>query len=207
MSRPSRSRPWRKNQRVLVVLSNAPAGLRQGSAPGRELSAADGILAPQAGRLWFLARGADPITLKLDAIPATLKTIPLDLAEGDVATLAPPEAAPGRLRVFRAQSSFGQPGLNAGKGMGVAPAGDVAAALALDGGAPLRAFSAGGGALRLSLDIFDLAAQPQAQADRITPPRSPSAPRRMSRFRPPLRRLKSTSRRARRPSSMTATAP
>ena len=170
----------------LVVLSDAPAGLRQGSAPGRELSAAPGgILAPQAGRLWFLARGADPIRLKLGAIPAALKTIPLDLAEGDVATLAPPEAAPGRLRVFRAQSSFGQPGLDAGKGMGVAPAGDVAMALALDGDAPLRALSAGGGALRLSLDIFDLVAQPQAQADRITPPRSPPAPRRMLRSRPP----------------------
>jgi hypothetical protein len=155
-----------RESKSLVLLHETPAGLRQGSAPGRELSAAtEGIVAPQSERLWFLARGAGPDTLQLDAVPATLKTIPLDLAKGDVATLTQPAPAPGFFRVFRAQSSFGQPGLSAGKGMGVAPAGDVSAALALDGGAPLRAFNAGGGALRLNLDAFDLVAQPAAQAD------------------------------------------
>ncbi|MGA2638503.1 hypothetical protein [Methylocella sp.] len=155
-----------QKSKSLIMLNEAPAGLRQGSTPGRELSAAaGGIIAPQSEHVWFLARGAGPATLRLDAIPSTLKTIALDLANGDVATLVQSETAPGSFRVFRAQSSFGQPGLDAAKGMGVAPAGDVSAALALDGGAPLRIFNASGGALRLSLDAFDLSAQPTAQAD------------------------------------------
>ncbi len=155
-----------QKSKSLFILNEAPAGLRQGSTPGRELSAAaGGIIAPQSERVWFLARGPALDALQLTAVPPTLKTIALDLADGDVATLSQPEPASGSLRVYRAQSSFGQPGLDAGKGMGVAPAGDVSAALALDGGAPLRISNAGGGALRLSLDAFDLSAQPPAQAD------------------------------------------
>jgi len=155
-----------QKSKSLIILNEAPAGLRQGSTPGRELSAAaGGIIAPQSERVWFLARGPALDALQLTAVPPTLKTIPLDLADGDVATLSQPEPAPGSLRVYRAQSSFGQSGLDAGKGMGVAPAGDVSAALALDGGAPLRISNAGGGALRLSLDAFDLSAQPPVRAD------------------------------------------
>jgi hypothetical protein len=155
-----------QKSKSLVILNAPPAGLRQGSTPGRELStAASGILAPQSQRLWFLARGPGQDTIQLDAVPPTLKTIPLDLPDGDVATLSQPAPTPGIVRVFRVQSSFGQPGLDAGTGMGVAPTGDVSAALALAGGAPLRIFNAGGGALRLNLDAFDLAPQPAAQAD------------------------------------------
>ncbi len=101
-----------------------------------------------------------------------------------------PEPASGTLRVYRAQSSFGQPGLDAGKGMGVAPAGDVSAALALDGGAPLRVFNAGGGALRLEPRcVRPFGAAASAGGFALCGRQSPPAPRRGSRSRPQRKEL------------------
>lgn len=151
----------------LLILKHAPDGMRAGSAFGRMLRAVKGgVIAPQSERLWFIKRGGGGGAIELDAVPSTMKKISLDLAEGDVATLSQPIAGAGSLRVWRAESSFGQPGLSAGKGMGVAPGGPVAGALALNGGEPLRVWNAGpSGPLRLSIDAFDLTAEPMAQAD------------------------------------------
>ncbi|WP_049768074.1 hypothetical protein [Methylocella silvestris] len=147
----------------LVRLAGAPDGLRQGSAPGRMLTeAGDSVLAPQSERLWFVKRGGAG-ALDVAPLPSNLHEIELDLAAGDVATLTQPKAGEGTLRVWRARSTFGQPGLSAGKGMGVSPSGPVGEALALNGGEPLRVWNAGGDAgLRVSLKAFDLTAQPMA---------------------------------------------
>ncbi|PNG27193.1 hypothetical protein CR492_03635 [Methylocella silvestris] len=153
----------------LVRLGDAPDGLRQGSAPGRVLTeAGDGVLAPQSERLWFIKRGGAG-ALAVAPLPSNLREIELDLAAGDVATLTQPKAGEGSLRVWRARSSFGQPGLSAGKGMGVLSTGPVGEALALNGGEALRVWNAGDdGALRVSLKAFDLMAQPMAaETDRF----------------------------------------
>ena len=172
----------------LVVLSDAPAGLRQGSAPGRELSAAPGgILAPQAGRLWFLARGADPITLKLGAIPAALKTIPLESRGRRYLRRLPrlkrrrgAGASFVRNRASVSRSSMPE------KAWALLPPATSPWQLALDGDAPLRALGADGGAPAAEPRYF----RPESRSHkrrriRITPPRSPPAPRRMLRSRPP----------------------
>ncbi|WPP05673.1 hypothetical protein [Methylocella tundrae] len=151
----------------LLLLTQAPDGLRAGSAFGHMLAPVkSGVIAPQSERLWLVKRGGESSPVELGAIPSTTKNIALDLASGDVATLSQPIAGAGSLRVWRAQSSYGQPGLSAGKGMGVAPAGPIAGALALNGGEPLRIWNAGpGGPLRLDLEAFDLTAEPMAQTD------------------------------------------
>ena len=142
-------------------------GLWQGSAPGRALRPLTApVLAPQSDRLWLLGRTAQPAKPVL----APLATDPsrptaLDLAAGETATLPPPAARPGRLRAWLARSGDGQPGLDAGIGMGVA-AGE---AFALDAAAaPLTIRNAAGaGALRLELTGLDLtlAAERRADAD------------------------------------------
>ncbi len=149
----------------MLILKEAPPGLRQGSAPGRALARAEsGVLAPQSERLWFVRRGGG--ALRLEDVPADAKSLSLALAEGETATLTQPLRGEGSLRVWRAQSSFGQPGLDAGNGMGLAPAGAVAAAIALTGGEPLRVWNAGdAGPLRLGLEAFDLSAQPMVEAE------------------------------------------
>jgi hypothetical protein len=67
--------------------------------------------------------------------------------------------------VWRVQSTFGQPGLNAGRGMGVAQSSGSGSALAL-GGANLRIWNAGDGEpLRLRATAIDLDTKPAIAPD------------------------------------------
>ncbi|OWJ63788.1 hypothetical protein [Inquilinus limosus] len=140
-------------------------GLWQGSAPGQALRPLTApVLAPQSDRLWLLGRTAPPARLTLAPLAAdpSRPTI-LDLATGEAATLPPPTAQPGRLRAWLARSGDGQPGLDAGLGMGVA-SGDAFALGAST--TPLTIRNAGGaGALRLELTGLDLALAAERRAD------------------------------------------
>src|SRR5262249_37550341 len=99
------------------------------------------------------------------------------LAEGDVATLPRSAESAGRVRAWRAESTFGQPGLNAGRGMGVANGSAVAVA----GGEALRVWNAGGGEpLRLRVAATDLETRPTIPAgpgfSTVLPPRTSLPP-------------------------------
>src|SRR2546421_407547 len=83
------------------------------------------------------SRAAAPQTITLEA-PAAGE-IALTLAENDVATIPQIAPVPGHTRVWHAQSTFGQPGLGAGRGMGVSSG----SALAPGGSADLRIWNAG----------------------------------------------------------------
>jgi hypothetical protein len=68
------------------------------------------------------------------------------------------------MRAWRAESTLGQPGLNAGRGMGVAQS--SGSALALSGGAALRIWNAGGGEpLRLRASAIDVDTKPAITPD------------------------------------------
>jgi hypothetical protein len=140
-------------------------GLWQGSAPGRALRPLTApVLAPQSDRLWLLSRTAQPAQPTLAPLAADpSRATALDLAAGETATLPPPPAQPGRLRAWLARSGDGQPGLDAGLGMGVA-SGEAFALGASTAPLTIRN-AAGAGALRLELTGLDLALAAERRAD------------------------------------------
>lgn len=138
-------------------------GLWQGSAPGRALRPLTApVLAPQSDRLWLLGRTAQtakPTLQPLATDPSRVTA--LDLAAGETATLPP--AQPSRLRAWLAHSGDGQPGLDAGLGMGVASG--EAFALGAPSAPLILRNAAGAGALRLELTGLDLALAAERRAD------------------------------------------
>ena len=100
----------------------APDGLLAGGWPGHALTPVQGGVAiPQGAELWLLARGA-PLSLAAEPLqPAANAKVALVVPEGAQAVLpaGPPES--GSLRGWLAESGLGQPGLEAGRGMGVVP--------------------------------------------------------------------------------------
>jgi hypothetical protein len=162
----------------LVMLKERVAGMMESSKPGRVLAGTDGgVLAPQSERLWLVSRGAAAPTITVEALAPSAGEIALTLAENDSATIPQAAAAAGRTRVWRAESTFGQPGLNAGRGMGVAQGSGSGSALALAGGAGLRIWNAGGGEpLRLRATAIDVDTKPAILADaefsNVLPPRT-----------------------------------
>ncbi|MGA2124986.1 MAG: hypothetical protein ABSG76_02430 [Xanthobacteraceae bacterium] len=145
----------------LVTLAGRVAGLRQGSAPGRVLRAADaGVLVPQSERLWLLARAGEAVTVGIAPVSAGPGDIALTLDDGERATV--PVAANDRAYAWRADSTFGQPGLGGGHRMGVAPG----SAFSLGGGGKLEVWNAGGGEpLRVRLTAAEITTRPAASAD------------------------------------------
>ena len=136
----------------LVTLSRG-AGLSQGSRPGAALSpVGDGAFAPQSGALWLAAReGCDAPVVLASAPPAATQS--LLLAEGEHANLAAPGPEAGKARVWRVESGFGQPGVDAGRGMGVA----AGSAIALSDGRAAKIWNAGGTEpLRLDASYVDV---------------------------------------------------
>ena len=114
---------------------------------------------PAAGR-------GDAQTVTLEALPAATGEIALSLAENDSAIIPQAAAPAGRMRVWRAESTFGQPGLDAGRRMGVADG----SALALPARERLRIWNADGNeALRLRVATIDLETRPASR-------RTPSSP-------------------------------
>jgi len=163
----------------LVDVVAPPSGLAAGSAPGRLLhEARSGPLAPQSGSLWLLSRGDCGAPARVSAFAWKGDEIALDIGAGETAELPPLEPPPGKARLWLARSAFGQPGLDAGRGMSVAGmAVAEGTALALAGDKPLRLWNVSGAApLRLTLRAIDATTLPAAQGDRryaaVIPPRS-----------------------------------
>ena len=114
-------------------------------------AAASGLFAPQSDRLWLVTRKDGPVR----ATPARLDgEIALTLAAGDQAVVPATASLPGKTRLWLADSTFGQPGLSAGRGMGVS----VDSAVALANGQDLHVWNAGGDeSLQMRLKPIDAA--------------------------------------------------
>lgn len=137
---------------ALVELT-ATADVVAGSAPGRLLRRTHaGALAPQAPALWLLTRDcqAKPTVAAFDWLG---EDVALDIGEGERAFLPPLGAPRGKTRLWLARSTFAQPAIDAGRGMGVAEG----AALALTGDTAPQLWNASGpGAMRANLSAIDL---------------------------------------------------
>ena len=155
-----------------VRLAGSETGLVAGGWPGHPLTALDdGLAVPQGDTLWVVARTAGPLQASpVMATPGEALAVPVPA--GGTARLAGPAPPAGTTRVWLAQSGLGQPGLDAGGGMGITPG----SALALGSG-PVRVWNAGGGdVLRPRVTALDLATLPAQRLDGplsvLLPPRS-----------------------------------
>src|SRR5262249_59448993 len=109
---------------ALVSIAGPPADLRQGSAPGRALSAVTGsLIAPQSERLWLVERGSEPRSLKLRAVPVAPGEIALSLGAGEKATLRSGPIPAGRMRVWRGRAALRRAPRAAGGRLCPAPGG------------------------------------------------------------------------------------
>ena len=92
-----------------------------GGWPGHALEAPDGtMVVPQSDTVWLVTRTQTALSAAtIDLAPN--QTIGLPIPAGGTARLASPPAAPGTIRAWRAASGLGQPGIDAGQGMGVSP--------------------------------------------------------------------------------------
>ncbi len=147
---------------AIVDLKTSNDRLYTGSQDGHALTRADaGALAPQSERLWFVARDEALDKVEAPALAWSGNAIALALDAGESALLPAPQPASGKARVWRAASAFGQPGLDAGRGMAI---GDNVA-VALSGAKPLRVWNAGGqDSLRVDLESIDVAVAPKRAA-------------------------------------------
>jgi len=138
---------------AIVDLRTASDRLYAGSHDGHALTRADaGALAPQSERLWLVARDAGLERVEAPALAWSGDRIALALDARESALVPAPQPANGKARVWRAASAFGQPGLDAGRGMAVGD--NVVAALA--GAKPLRVWNAGADEpLRIDLESID----------------------------------------------------
>ena len=152
------------------------AGVMAGGWPGHALTPlAGGLAMPQGGPVWLLARAAEALTTaRVVASPGQPTT--LAVPAGAIAELTAPAPGAGLVRAWRAESGLGQPGLDAGQGMGVAPG----SALAVGTGA-VRVWDAGAEAevLRPRVTPLDLRVEPARTltdaATLVLPPGSATA--------------------------------
>jgi hypothetical protein len=106
-----------------------PAGLEAVSTPFGALAPVDdALILPQTTQLWLLARDrAGPLALApLNIAPGRPFALSLPPDRGAFLSAAPP--AIGHVRFWLADSGLGQPRLEAGRGMGVAPGSALALA-------------------------------------------------------------------------------
>lgn len=138
----------------LVDVTVPASGLAAGSTPGKLLqNARPGPLAPQSERLWLMARDDCKQNARVENFIWKGGEISLDLGGSEHAVLPPLQAPAKRARLWLARSGFAQPGLDAGRGMGVASG----AALAFAGDKPLRVWNADGPSpLRMTLRAIDV---------------------------------------------------
>ncbi len=147
---------------TLLTMSGAPDDIRVGSTPGRFLGASSGgPVVPQTERLWLLARSNEPTIVTI--APVRLSgALALTLNEGEAARIPGAPVASGHLRFWVAESAFGQPGLDAGRGMGVVQG----SAFGQDAGVTLRVWNADGDvALRLRIATVDTQVLQTTQLD------------------------------------------
>ena len=159
----------------MLGLTGPVSGLLTASAPGRPTEPpAGGTIVAQSDAVWLLS--PEPTSPAVsgyglgrapncDRVPAAGQAI-----------LPISEPAGSALCAYVAASGLGQPGLEAGRGMGAAQG----SAFALCGAAALRAWNAGGDdALRIRLRRHELALQPKVAVDQAfagtLPPHSAAA--------------------------------
>ncbi len=96
--------------------------LRGASRPGDVLQAApDDTLIPQSRQLWLLKPVSTDETLALAPVtPTGTATVQLTVPAGRAARLPPAPAEKDKPTFWQAESRLGQPGIDAGNGMGVA---------------------------------------------------------------------------------------
>ena len=160
------------------------SGLLAGGWPGHALiPLEDGLAVPQGVTLWVVARSSAPLHAVVVAASVN-EALAVPVPAGGEARLAGPAAADGTTRVWLAESGLGQPGIDAGQGMGLGPdagagpdqGASQGSALAVGAG-PLRVWNAGGGdALRPRVTALDLRTLPAQRLDAplqtVLPPRS-----------------------------------
>ena len=141
----------------VATLRPSPDGLLGGGWPGHALAPVQGgMVIPQAADLWLLARGAPPPIAAAPLPPAAGSPIALALQVSEQAVLPADAPDPGSVRAWLAESGLGQPGIDAGRGMGVAPG----SALALGAAAPVIRNADVGEALPLVVTPLSLALLP-----------------------------------------------
>lgn len=135
----------------------APDGALAGSTPGRLLRPArSGALAPQAEALWLIARDCKA-KARVTAFDWLGEEVALDIGEGERAFLPPLGAPRGKTRLWLARSTFAQPAIDGGRGMGVADG----AALTLSGEAAPQLWNAESpAAMRAALTAIDVSTLP-----------------------------------------------
>jgi uncharacterized protein len=147
---------------AMLRLTGPISGLLTASAPGRPtVPPAGGTIVAQSDAVWLLSpEPTSPAVSVVRAGPGT--ELAIGVPAGGQANLPISEPAASTLCAYTAASGLGQPGLEAGRGMGVAQG----SAFALCGAAALRAWNAGGDdALRIRLRRHDLVLQPQVAVD------------------------------------------
>ena len=155
---------------VPIVLTGAT--FLAGGWPGHALAIPDGtMVVPQSETVWLIARTPAPLTATAVVLAAG-ETMGLPIPAGGMARLSSPAAGAGAVRAWRAASGFGQPGIDAGQGMGVA----AGSALAVGTAAP-RVWNAGGAEiLRPRVTPLDLKMLPaqriEAAFSTVLPPGS-----------------------------------
>ncbi|MGJ0391560.1 MAG: hypothetical protein ACR650_02175 [Methylocystis sp.] len=128
-----------------------------GSSPGRLLRPArSGALAPQSQAVWLMARDCKA-KARVAAFEWLGEEVALDIGEGERAFLPPLGAPRGKTRLWRTRSTFAQPAIDAGAGMGVAEG--AALALASDA-APQLWNASNAGAMRATLSAIDVETRP-----------------------------------------------
>ncbi|MDB5510538.1 MAG: hypothetical protein JWR08_21 [Enterovirga sp.] len=123
---------------AVLMLRERTTQLLEGSLPGSVLRPADEVLVPQADTVWLLARGP-PGSVSVEPAPLPSAETALTVPSSGRATWPKDAPGSGKVRIWRALSTFGQPGLAGGRGMGVAPG----SAVALGGYEALSAWNAG----------------------------------------------------------------
>lgn len=142
----------------LTLRLNAPGATLATSSPGQPAAVPpNGVIAAQSNRVWLLSPEAD--APRLTVVEAGSDTA-LALAVPPAGRVILPSTAGACAYV--ASSGLGQPGLEAGHGMGTAPG----SAFALCAGTTVSTWNAGGdAALRLRLRRIALTPQPEATVD------------------------------------------
>ena len=147
---------------VMLRLTEPGPGLLATSAPDQPAApVADGTIVAQSDAVWLLApQPQSPRLAVVEAGPGAALTIGVPASGRASLPIGAPVGA--ALCAYVAASGLGQPGLEAGRGMGVAQG----SAFALCGGATLGAWNAGDDApLRLRLRRYELMPQPEVAVD------------------------------------------
>lgn len=141
---------------ALVEMTTTDA-IAMGSAPGRPLRATrSGALAPQSQALWLLTRDCKA-KANVAAFEWLGQEIALDIGESERAYLPALGAPRGKTRLWLTRSTFAQPAIDAGKGMGVAQS----AAIALASDAAPQLWNAESlASMRATLSAIDVETRP-----------------------------------------------